>query len=387
MAYALLIRGACAARRVKQSGRAGRKERPVAVIAALLALAAAGCFTDPINRPPAVSLKGSTMPLRKQAGAYTAQVTDPDNDQRPEKTMWAEETGPCTEDTGPASWPPSSDWFPSMPDPVTLMLDGSKIDAPFCLWVFATDSHGAMKADHLLVVPQDRAPVPAISVVAPNPAPNSTFYPLYSTIELSYDGSSDPDDDLQQLKWTWDIRDPNGTRVTPMDCGDHDACFPASVHGNYQVTLTATDPFGNTGTTGPYPITVNTDQPPCIQVEGVTPDFQSPMPVPPPSDDTLTIKSVVDDGNPTPPGPMGWTHFRWFISSKSGVGLAPLDNDRNQLELTGYNFGDLVKVRVEVTDKMPATEGALTACGPDAAICTYPQGSSCFLRLTWSIQF
>ena len=385
MAYALLNRGACAARRMKRSGRPGRQRRLAAVIAALLACAAAGCFTDPINRPPAVSIKGSTTPLRKQTGPYTAQVTDPDNDQRPDKTMWAWEPGPCTDDTGPASWPPSSDWFQSMPDPVTLMLDSSKIDTPFCLWVFATDSHGAMKADHLAVEPQDQAPMPVITVVAPNPSPNSTFYPLYSTIELSSGGSTDPDDDLQQLKWRWTVVSPAGLKVMLMDCNGDDTCFTATDPGTYQVTLEGTDPTGKTATK-PGSISVNTDQPPCIQTQGVMPTFQVMAPIPPPLDNMLTINTVADDGNPTPAGPMGWTHFRWFIS-KNGAGLVPDDNDRNQLTLAGYNVGDLVKVRVEATDEKPATENALFACGKDADICTYPQGSSCFLRLTWSILF
>lgn len=392
MAYALLIEGACAARRVKRSGRPGGHERPRAVIAALLAFAAAGCFTDPINRKPQVTLKGSTVPQRKQLGTYTAQVTDPDNDQRPEKTMWAEQSGPCVGDTEErASWPPSSDWFQSMPDPTTLTFDGqtdkTTIDAPFCLWVFATDSHGAITADHLAIEPQDAAPTPVITVVAPDPSPNSTSYPLYSTIEVSYDGSTDPDDDLKQLQWNWMIQYPDGTLVTPMPCSDHDACFPATAPGDYRVTLAATDPLNKTGMAPPRTISVNTDQPPCIQMQGVTPTFQVTMPIPPPPGNTFSIDTVVDDGNPTPPGPMGWTHFRWFISSKSGVGLVPIDNDRNQLTLAGYNVGDLVNVRVEATDNKPATENALFVCGKDADICTGPQGSSCFLRLTWSILF
>ena len=150
------------------------------IVAALLTLAAAGCFTDPINRPPEITVpEASAPPLRKQTTTYTVQATDPDGD--PTSVVWDWVPGACTPNTGPASWPLSKASIEAMGDQSNvLMLDGSQTDASFCLWAFAVDSHGAITAVQLAVDPEDQAPIANISVVAPNPSPNSTLYPLYA---------------------------------------------------------------------------------------------------------------------------------------------------------------------------------------------------------------
>src|SRR4029078_2471043 len=129
---------------------------------------------------------------RTSPAMFTVSAPAPEGE-RP-RVMWDAVPGPCTDDTGPESWPPSTDWKASMGDQATLMLDGKDTNAPFCLWAFAIDSHGAMNADHMAVVPQDQAPIARLTVVDPDPVmfiAGQGTYPLHNTIFAVVVGSSD----------------------------------------------------------------------------------------------------------------------------------------------------------------------------------------------------
>ncbi len=387
MAYTLLIEGACAARLVRRSGRWPGKGRPgAAVFAALLALAAAGCFTGPINHPPEITVGGPPTPPRKQPEPepYTANASDPDGDHP--KVSWYVAHSPCTDANDRANWPPTTDWIASTP-PDKLMIDGSDIDAPFCVWAFATDSRGAVRAGNFSVEPQDQAPTANIRVVAPNPSPNSTLYPLYSTIELSPDGSSDPEGD--DLQWMWTLQAPPGSAAMRMDCNAGHMCFTADVRGDYQVTLVAMDPLGKTGTIT-RTISVNADQPPCIESESTMPSDQLLTPIQYDSKtntpNQISVGAVLDDGDPYPsPVLVPMLHFHWYIS-KNGEPFLPVGNDFNFLPLDSNQApGSLVKVRLEVMDRNPATATALFGCAADKDFCAAVAG--CFQRVSWSIEY
>lgn len=394
MAYALLIEGACTARRAKLSRGVGRPA--AAVFAALLALAAAGCFTGPINHPPGITfVEGSSTPSRKQAVSYTVQATDPDGDRT--SVVWDQVQGTCTPETGPESWPLSKDAIEAMGDQSnTLMLDATQTDTPFCLWAFAIDSHGAITPVHLAVVPADAAPTANIQVVAPPPVASSTtdvLYPLYSTIELSSDDSTDPEDDSLNRCWSPKMI-PAGSKAAlvdcnsgaPVDCTSGHICFTADLQGNYQVALVVTDSGGKSNSVSRQ-ISVNSDQPPCIAK--TTPSLVL-TPIQYDSKENnpsrISVDAVHDDGDPYP-SPGSTLQFRWSTSTNGGP-FAPVEDDVNFLPLDNNQApGTLVKVRVEVLDRNPTTAAALRGCGNDKDFCYTDAGNTCPQRVSWSIEY
>ena len=81
--------------------------------------------------------------------------------------------------------PDASLWSMPGADGKSYMVPAEKTDGPFCVWVMATDSHGATKTDNKGTDPQDQPPTAEIQIVSPDPAAITTagiFYPLYSTI-------------------------------------------------------------------------------------------------------------------------------------------------------------------------------------------------------------
>jgi len=284
-----------------------------------------------------------------------------------------------------------------MGDQATLMLDGKDTNAPFCLWAFAIDSHGAMNADHMAVVPQDQAPIARLTVVDPDPVmfmAGNVTYPLYSTILLSGSGSSDPDGDALVNK-TWTFTHTPGNQGPTLDnCNGMDLCrFVANMPGEYDISFTVSD--GTATAETQLTIIVNQDKPPCIgpsdpdflaspMVEVTLPSPTDPKPDPLPS---FTIHSVADDGAPWPPGPKGGPTFRWYVST-DGQQFQFFNNDYPTLPLasTGlYKTGDIVKVRVEVSDHNQANDAVLAGCDDKNDLCQAVPG--CFQRVTWSVAF
>jgi hypothetical protein len=388
LAYALLFEGACETRRVKRSARRQGARGPAAATAALFALAAAGCFTSPINHAPHVVVSGDGMPVRKQMASFKADVTDQDGDVK--QVLWAQVAGVCTDATDPTNWPPSSDWHGSMSsDPRADMLSGQATDTPSCVWVFAIDSHGAISADNLTVTPKNQAPMAQIAVVAPEAvavaASGLASYPLYSTIQLSSAGTFDPDGD-PLMNRTWTLTRPNQPNPAPLtSCNDAELCsFTADATGQYDISFTTSD--GTDMGTKPLSIFINQDQPPCIANTNYS--FRRPAPTPVsaknPYPDAVEVDTVSDDGDPYP-SPTSHLHFRWYIEI-NGQGLQFFDHDYFSESLVGYDIGDVVKLRVEVLDRNPATEAKLYQCG-DADSCTINGNLDCSQRVTWTFEF
>ncbi len=395
MAYALLNLGGCAAQHMRSRGGrlAGHSHAAGAAVAvaALLALAVAGCFTGPINRRPEVTVTttDSGPLLRKQAATFQMTVSDPDGDATPTLT-WAVVPGDCADDTGPSSWPSADRRQTSSPQKQTLMLDGGdSTDGPFCVWAFATDTHNATGAGHLGSKPQNQAPTAKLGVVAPAPAKITTLgvvtYPLYSTIELTSQGTFDPEGDALVPAWSLD-HIPGGSTAELRDCKGTDQCFTADVAGEYDVSLTVTDPSQAHATVSSK-IFVNPDQPPCIYSS--SPLLTTPMLEHDPStQDVFQIMQVTDDGDPFPVPGTSTTQFRWYIS-RNGQPFVFYNNNFPSLTLAAdtYGIGDSVKVRVEVLDRNPATAASLFGCGDDNDLCEMVMGSGCFQRVTWSVDF
>ncbi len=354
---------------------------------------AAGCFTDPINRPPKVTIDLLETPaLRQQPVMFHAQASDPDGDAVHLK--WAFASGDCM------AGPPDTAWGPgSGGDGKSYMVSDKETDGPFCVWVMATDSHGATFTASMGTDPQDQPPSAAIQIVSPDAVTTTAgiFYPLYSTIELAAQASDPEGDPLEAPNLVLDHVAP-GSVASLMPCGPAngaDQCFVADVPGEYDVSLTVADSFGKQGTAMPQKIIVLPDQAPCITFP-MTNFLKTPMLVvtlPSPTNPTpdalpsYTIHSVADDGAPWPPGPKGGATFRWYVST-DGQQFQFVNNDYPTLPLasTGlYKTGDIVKVRVEVSDRNPTNDAALAGCADTNDSCQSVSG--CFQRVTWSVDF
>jgi hypothetical protein len=222
----------------------------------------------------------------------------------------------------------------------------------------------------------------------------NSSYPLYSTIVLSGSASADPEGDALINK-TWTFTHVPGNPSASLDtCNGLDRCsFTADTPGEYDISFTVSD--GMATGTKQLTIVVNEDQPPCLgpsdpdflmspMVEVTLPSPTNPMPDPLPS---FTIHSVADDGAPWPPGPKGGATFRWYVST-DGPPFQFINNDYPTLPLasTGlYKTGDIVKVRVEVSDRNQANDAVLGGCDDKNDLCQARPG--CFQRVTWSVDF
>jgi hypothetical protein len=362
---------------------------------------AAGCFTGPINRLPSVMIDPLDAPaLRQQVVMFHAQASDPDGDTPSLK--WAFARGNCM-----TTAPDASMWAMTGGDGKSYMVPGEMTDGAFCVWVMATDSRDATAMDHKGTDPQDQAPTATIQIVAPDPAAITAagvLYPLYSTVQLS-PKSSDPEGDSLTPKLALDLAPP-GSVAALVPCGPAngaDQCFVADVPGEYDVSLTVTDPSNKQGTAFKQ-IIVPRDQPPCIgptapdflmspMVEVTLPSSTKPMPDPTMPDPlpSFTIHSVADDGAPWPPGPRGGVTFRWYVST-DGQAFQFVNNDYPTLPLasTGlYKTGDVVKVRVEVSDRNPTNDAVLAGCADNNDLCQSASVSvpACYQRVTWSVDF
>jgi hypothetical protein len=407
LAYALLNLGEWAAQRNERAeggwaagappGSARR--RAAALFVPLLALAAAGCFTDPINHKPSVTISGPDTPaLRQQASTFHASATDPDGDAI--HYQWAVETGDCS------TPPDASDWQVP-PDETTFMVAGNQTNGPFCVWVTATDAHNAIDIVHLSVTPQNQPPTANLKVVSPDALPTLSGdfgYPLYGTIELSALGTDPEGDPLTTIQLDLDQKPGGSTAMitscpptTPDPTNASHYCFTADVPGAYDVSYTVSDSQATNKTS--IPIHVNLDRPPCIRSS--MPDYMTlmqevtlPPPTNPASDPmplpTFTIAQVDDDGAPWPKSAHGGTMFRWYKSTDDGQTYIPLSNNDGipflPLASTGvYKIGDTVKLRVEVTDGNSTNDAALALQPAQEDV--YQPVNGCVQRVTWSIDF
>lgn|GEM_PF-2245304 len=405
MAHTLLFPYRCVAGLTQRLFSRQRDGLPGALAVATL-VAASGCFTSPINRPPVITqISPAQNPTPKGLPAtFTAIGSDPDQDQL--TWTWISRPGGCPDAKDESTWPhDTTSGEPGAPATFVVSDEALTKSQKYCVWAFATDRYGAVGAANLTVMPGDNAPVVTLRMVADpgseNPPPGPVF-PAYTSFQFTA-VASDPDDD--QLSYTWNLdQQPIGSTVMLIPCAgqsssdDGPRCFTADLPGTYAVSLSVSDGI-LTATASSQPLVVLADAPPCI--DRTTPMFAVDPTVNAKAltsqgyyvDQKIRVDSVYDDGNPYPQLPgRERPHFTWFLGTND-TGLHYVDNvDYQELPLSksDYRQGDYVNARLEVSDPNGGViDQILAKCGENADFCATPvipgERATCWVRVSWRI--
>lgn len=356
-----------------------------------------GCllYTGEINRRPVVMIIAPDSIGRGEVAVFRAERSDPDQDGRTLALDWAAAGGPCPVDG--TAFPENADVYAGTPE--FEVRDVVTKNDQFCVWARVTDSQGASQVAMQSVTTaavQNRAPVAVLQLIS---APAGPPYPLYSRFRVSANQSSDPDGAAGDLRFDFGLQGPATSRATLDTCVADDIrtqitdrCFTADEPGSYRVTATVRDKGGLTAFAELAPaLVIKEDQPPCIV--STDPPYGLTVVVRDPTiDQRFEVKVVSDDGDPFPPMSVsgtGTTHFAWFHGPEDGR-LTALDWDLPSLTLPAgvYPSGSRAVIRLEVRDRktLLASDAFLT-CGEKALRCATPATSSCYQRVSWTVDY
>jgi hypothetical protein len=362
-----------------------------------LALLLTGCFyTDPINQRPSADIQqeSSVAPFRGDFVDLTAVATDPENQQvdfswRVYACTDATAAGDC--DAVPFLTGLLTDFTFQIP---VMRVDVAKAVESLLVIMEATDELGAVaKPDQQLVIPVADHP-PNLMLSA-----SSRFGYVTNTPIQVFAQYGDVDDGAASttIEWkvftpmqpdTFVLADPPSPVVQDPASPDllaEKVLTPDGV-GDWSIEVTATDPLGAI-TTQTLPITVTTDQPPCLeQWQPIAPfDGTSVLPITEPT--LFQIPVVVDDLDVYPPlgDPiLGVATFAWSILPPGASVRQPLANTGNSVDFdpATYRPGDIVELRVDISDRVPratCTDSDLT-CALNTSLPT------CYQRMTWRVE-
>jgi hypothetical protein len=252
--------------------------------------------------------------------------------------------------------------------------------------VSVSDASMKDSIDKTLRVLPGQLPTAELDLVSP---PGGGPYPLGSELRVSAAHSTGGD---PTLVYDWAVLEPApGSTAVLGDCGKNPSpdarCFVGEKPGSYRVTLKV---HNETGDSAPVSATyvVAPDQPPCL--DSTTPDITTPMT----TMTTFTVGTVSDDLDPFPAVTgMSTTGMQWFVTQANGSSFAPAQKDpfpTFSLNPLAFSFGDVVRVRLEISDRdTERSAKAFLACG-DADTCTLPSlihPDTCFQRVTWTVRF
>jgi hypothetical protein len=348
-------------------------------VLAAAAAAPGGCllYTDPINSAPEeVTIVRPASLHAGKAARFTAWARDRDGDAM--SFAWSRAERPCA-GAGP-------DDFGGPQAGETLELTPRARQA-FCLRLTATDEHGAA-ADAVtqLFEAENLAPQAGLELVSP--APRADVFPLFTSFRLSAERSRDEDGD--ELKLEWRVRDGAGTAVAVVGCGTRQICFDAVSSGRYLAEVVVSDGPGQDRRELVLPVAE--DRPACLEATEPTIGTETIVLV----DERprrFEVRQVSDDGHPFPPGPRGGPRFYWFTARGSEPWQRePSPVDRASFDVGPALFDDLrpgsrLRVRVEVRD--PEHDGAAAAavlrgeCG-DRGVCEQP--ARCARWVSWTVE-
>ena len=361
-----------------------------------LALLLTGCFyTDPINQRPSADIQqeSSVAPFRGDFVDLTAVATDPEN----QEVDFSWRVYACKDATSPGSCD-AVPFLTGLLTDFTFQIPVMRVDQPMAVESLlvimeATDELGAVaKPDQQLVIPVGDHP-PGLMLSS-----SSRYSYVDGTPINVFAQYGDLDDGAASTTIAWSVftpmqsdtfvlADPTSPVVqdpTSPDLLAGKVLTPTGA-GDWSVQVIATDPLGAT-TTQNLPITVTTDQPPCLeQWQPIAPlDGTSVLPITEPT--LFQIPVVVDDLDVYPPlgDPiLGVATFAWSILPPGATVRQPLANTGNSVDFdpAAYRPGDIVELRVDVSDRVPRP-----TCTDSDLTCAPVTSPSCYQRMTWRVE-
>lgn len=371
-------------------------------LALLGCLFVAGCFyVTPINQRPSIDILQLTEGElhRGDVVALAAVADDPEG--HTVSFQWR--VYACTSaELAPDGSRPGCD---AEPFHTEAALDTTEFVVP------ASRTSAAVPPEVLLVLLEGRdaygataRPIQQLALTIVNQDPELALamrsrygYVVGTAIEL-YARVSDPDDGAASTQpLTWTVYPPSGQpaySLEELDVPDPDApavlqlgkTFRAGAAGSWEVEVEARDPLGGRATAR-LVVLVTEDRPPCLaQWAPVAARAPSALPLTAP---TLFGVTLVDDDLdpfPTVPGDpeLGATTFAWSLRAPGASTFAALAADGNQLVLdpAAYAPGDVVELRVEISDRV----GVATTCDPALPTCSVISDDGCIQRQTWRVE-
>jgi hypothetical protein len=365
----------------------------LAVLAAVLALP--GCYLEPINQRPSVSIRQLTNGTiyRGADVQLEAVADDPDGDAIVVK--WRAFL--CTSGVDPT---PDCDPLP--------FSSGNQLDYDFTVQPTRADGTTPVQAVRVLLDANDdrgaeARPEQELVIAVGDEAPELTLrkvsvhdFVVGAHVQLFAD-VTDPDDSPAAVTLGWTVFSPMSqpaSTLTPLppptaqpDHRGEGKSFLPEGTGDWDVRVTATDELGSAAVAD-FDLVIVDDEPPCIAVEEPLADGSATLPLYQPT--TFSVPSVTDDLDSYPPvlgdPDTGAAQFSWSLQTNGGV-RAPLavTGDSVALDPADFAAGDILELRVEVNDRQPRA-ASFAAC-QDAPTCSFNAADpTCTQRQTWHME-
>jgi PKD repeat protein len=308
-----------------------------------------GCYTDPINMRPSVSIDPQTEPLsRGEALHFTATWNDPNGDGA---SLWWLRTDTCpVAFADESNWPPAMQW---MNEPF-MNIDGQDTAATFCVWVKAVDSHGAASVDARQYDRVDHAPNALITLDAPT---DDKSFPLHTQFQLSGASSTDEDaSDMSTLTFSWQVVSSPDPKLDVTGCMAGKVCsLEADASGEYDVKLTVSD--GTDTSSVVRTLRVLPGVPPVALLELISPTGPGPYPL----GTTFRISSALSTGgdamNPLTPN---WTLNLDGTPGSTAVRKQCVDDPSPDVQCFTADAAGTYAVQLTVTNDTTSSPATLT---------------------------
>jgi hypothetical protein len=358
----------------------------------------AGCllYTDPINRPPVLTIDPPAVIRPGEPATFRATRSDPDEDGLSLRLEWGFAGGAC---------PSTPEQFPDTDGAVfreeeDLTVPKEITTSVFCVWARVTDSHGARVSKQKTASPANRPPSAQIRLVKPIQAAQT--YALFTSFHLQAIVDDLDVPDLAGLRHSFGLTRPLMAAPMLRECDEpgslgsvQDLCFIATTPGTHRVRLSVSDPQNAEGT-AVFEAVVAEDATPCIR--DTEPRLMAPPEVlrwNPEEEHKLEVTRVVDDGEPYPnEDPRNEERlmptFHWSVSVGDqppvfDTSAAPGDLNAFTIPPDRYGSGQRIRVQVEVHDRnVERSTTALLACGSEPLCAPVP---GCLQRVSWTVVF
>lgn len=350
----------------------------------------AGCFyTGELNERPRAQIEKLTPGPYHYPGdmvSFVARKSSDSEDGAGLTATWSAYTCPS-----PTSCSPIGDSMVlGLDSPYTIMIPSHD---PVQVQLIVRDSSNAESRDVETIEVGNRAPEITVQVRQGGQAPGlSETYVVTVPLEVAI-AVADPDRDPTTVSWALvRPRESNPDAVTWRPVDDTGTVYELipDVSGVWRVDITASDGLPEGTEVHMEQILVDEDQPPCIGTTSPALPGDGRFVVR--REDgarTFAVLQVSDDLDPWPAlasdSPyLGTAGFAWSLGGpQTGGDLVPVAGATGGevvIDPAGYAPGDLLELRVDVSDRVARTP----TCTADQPVCS--TSDTCFQRRTWEVE-